>query len=183
MPNLPNALFLDTETTGLDSSAEIVEIAIIDAAGNVLLDTRVKPLGTMDPEAQAVHGISPADVENCPTFADLWSELCAIVNGKTVVMYGAGFDKRMLQQSAAAHQLDYRELRPSGIVCAMLEYAAYWGALDRRRGSYRWQKLTLACHQQGITLPEGMHAHSARADAELTRLLTLKVLAEATHGS
>lgn len=34
----PNALILDTETTGLDG--EVVELAVIDSAGTVLLDWR-----------------------------------------------------------------------------------------------------------------------------------------------
>src|SRR5690606_37121994 len=38
-----NALILDTETTGLDADAEVVELAVIDCAGAVLLDTLVRP--------------------------------------------------------------------------------------------------------------------------------------------
>ena len=34
---------LDTETTGLDSRAEIVEISIIDKHGNTLFDSLIKP--------------------------------------------------------------------------------------------------------------------------------------------
>jgi DNA polymerase-3 subunit epsilon len=35
-----NALILDTETTGLDDDAEVVELAVIDCAGTVLLDSK-----------------------------------------------------------------------------------------------------------------------------------------------
>lgn len=38
-------LILDTETTGLDSRDRIVEIAVIDLSGVVLLNTLVKPTG------------------------------------------------------------------------------------------------------------------------------------------
>lgn len=37
-----NALILDPETTGLDGDAEAVELAVIDCAGTVLLDTLVR---------------------------------------------------------------------------------------------------------------------------------------------
>jgi hypothetical protein len=37
----PNALILDTETTGLDGDAEVVELAVIDCAGSVPLDIGV----------------------------------------------------------------------------------------------------------------------------------------------
>lgn len=40
-----NALILDTETTGLEEHAEIVEIAVIDYTGAVLLETLVRPDG------------------------------------------------------------------------------------------------------------------------------------------
>ena len=36
-------VIFDTETTGLDSDAEIIEISCITAHGSVLLDTLVKP--------------------------------------------------------------------------------------------------------------------------------------------
>ncbi len=36
-------LFLDTETTGLDNTAEALEIGLTDAAGQVVFETRLKP--------------------------------------------------------------------------------------------------------------------------------------------
>src|SRR5207249_12089207 len=36
-------LILDTETTGLDDDDEVIQLAIIDMQGNVLLDTLAKP--------------------------------------------------------------------------------------------------------------------------------------------
>lgn len=43
---MPTTIYLDTETTGLDAffGDEIVEIAIIDEKGKVLLNTLVQPL-------------------------------------------------------------------------------------------------------------------------------------------
>ncbi|HHQ4784521.1 TPA: hypothetical protein ACSPZU_004090, partial [Aeromonas veronii] len=40
---LLNCNILDTETTGLDDQAEIVEISIIDQLGKVVFDSLVKP--------------------------------------------------------------------------------------------------------------------------------------------
>ncbi len=37
-----NAYFLDTETTGLDDQAEIVEIAVIDSAGNLVYEALIE---------------------------------------------------------------------------------------------------------------------------------------------
>ena len=59
-----NALILDTETTGLGDDAEVVELAVIDCAGAVLLDTLVRPSGPVPAEAAAIHGITDAMAAN-----------------------------------------------------------------------------------------------------------------------
>ena len=61
------ALILDTETTGLSIEDEIIEIAILNSAGDLLYNQGVKPSQPIPPEVTAIHGITDADVENCPT--------------------------------------------------------------------------------------------------------------------
>ena len=51
-------LYLDTETTGLHNSAEVIELGIVDDDGNVLFDELVRPRGKIDPAAGRVHGIT-----------------------------------------------------------------------------------------------------------------------------
>ncbi len=51
-------VYIDTETTGLDSSAEIIEISVVDHDGSVLFDSTVRPKNPIPREAQAVHHIS-----------------------------------------------------------------------------------------------------------------------------
>ncbi|HHO0113891.1 TPA: 3'-5' exonuclease, partial [Shigella flexneri] len=51
-------LFLDTETTGLDNTAEALEIGLTDASGQVVFETRLKPTVAIGAQAAAVHGIS-----------------------------------------------------------------------------------------------------------------------------
>lgn len=41
--NRTDVLILDTETTGLGHTAELVELAIVDTTGKVLFDELVKP--------------------------------------------------------------------------------------------------------------------------------------------
>ena len=57
--------FLDTETTGLDNGAQIIEIAIIDGTGDVMVDLRLKPSVPIDERAQEVHGISLTIHSSC----------------------------------------------------------------------------------------------------------------------
>ncbi len=47
-------LFLDTETTGLDNTAEALEIGLTDVA---VFETRLKPTVAIGVQAAAVHGM------------------------------------------------------------------------------------------------------------------------------
>lgn len=53
-----NSLFFDTQTTGLGTRDQVIEIAAIDKDGFVVLNTRIKPTVPIHPEAQCVHDIS-----------------------------------------------------------------------------------------------------------------------------
>jgi DNA polymerase-3 subunit epsilon len=49
-------VFLDTETTGLDAGAQALEIGLVNARGERIFETRLKPTVGIDPTAAAVHG-------------------------------------------------------------------------------------------------------------------------------
>lgn len=148
---------LDTETTGLRSDAEIVQIAIISPNGQVLLDTLIKPVRPIPWDATAIHHITNEMVVDAPTFLDIAPQLRELIGGTTVLIYNADFDERMLQQSALARDwrdydlpifgADYRDV--------MEPYSAWVGEWNRRFGGYKWQKL-----------PGG--DHSALGDARAT---------------
>ncbi|GBR60735.1 hypothetical protein AA100600_2266 [Gluconobacter thailandicus F149-1 = NBRC 100600] len=96
-------IILDTETTGLSYSDEIIEIGICDLKGNVLFDERIKPSknNTRWPDAERIHGISPDDVKDCRTFPEIYRELASILNEKNIVIFNAGYDTKLLRQSCA----------------------------------------------------------------------------------
>ena len=83
-------LLLDSETTDLHGF--LVEIAITDREGAPVFHSLVNPLEEIDPQAQAVHGITPDELAGAPTFAQIEPQLREIVWGKTVVIYNAAFD-------------------------------------------------------------------------------------------
>ncbi len=174
--DLPRAVFLDTETTGLGPGDEIIEIAVVDHQGVVLLDTLLSPTVPVSAGAIEVHGLQDADLLRFPSFPDILPQLAAILRDHVVVIYNADFDIAMLEQTARAYGLpdDINVLfAVAGYHCAMLQYAVYWK--EKGRYGYRWQKLTAAIAQQGIQLPDHFQLHRALADAEMTRQLTLKI--------
>lgn len=142
-------VILDTETTGLDETAEIVQIAVIDHLGNVLFDRLIKPIKPVDEtgRAYATHHISNAMLENAPSFAEVWPEIDALLSGKTVLIYNAAYDTRMISQSCKARGI---EERYSGgdpkAACVMEMYAPVVGEWNEYFGSYKWQKLPGTSH-------------------------------------
>ena len=102
--NLTNAVILDTETTGLDDTAEICEISVIDSVtGDAILNTLIKPKSSIPDEVIAIHGITNEMVVNAPSYVDIYNLLMNIFNEKRVIIYNASYDLRIIQQSAAQY--------------------------------------------------------------------------------
>ena len=74
--NLKNPIvFFDLETTGVNIATDrIVEISYLKVYPNGKEECktlRINPGIPIPPESTAVHGISDADVANCPTFKEV----------------------------------------------------------------------------------------------------------------
>jgi len=153
-------VYLDLETTGLDPTAdEILEIGILDDSGAVLLDSLVKPTRLRQwPDAQRIHGITPAAVADAPTLAELRPRIVAAVTGARVVIYNAPFDSGFLVPELAA---------AGEVVCAMRPFAEAFGEWDTCRGSWHWQKLHVAAAHIGFIWSGA--AHRAIHDCAATR--------------
>ena len=165
-----NALILDTETTGLGDDAEVVELALVDCAGAVLLDTLVRPSGPVPAEAAAIHGITDAMLAEAPTWSEVHDRFCDLVEGRQVVIYNQEFDVRVIGQTARRYGLPAPQgfdlvLDPGRIHCAMQAYARFHGEWNAEKGQYRWQKLSAAAAQQGVTVT---NAHRALGDCLMT---------------
>lgn len=133
-------VILDTETTGLSRSDEIIQVAVLAGDGRVLLDTYVRPTQPIPAEATRIHGITDQDVSAAPSFPEIHDRLQGLLAGKTVVIYNAEFDLRMLHQTLVRHGLQGWDFSSARVECAMLHYSAWKGELWGD-GSYKWQKL------------------------------------------
>ncbi len=164
-----DTVYLDLETTGLDSDDEILEIGILDDSGEVLLDSLVRPVRhTAWPEAQAINGIAPEDVEHALLLDDIRSQIIEAVRYKRVVIYNADFDTQFLPD----------ELQHAVCIeCCMWTFAGYYGEWRADRGNYRWKKLIFAAdyvrHQWQGTKHRAIH--DCMATRAVWRYLTDKV--------
>lgn len=168
-----DVIFLDTETTGVLPTSEVVDIGVVDINGNVLLDTLVRPMDPIPDEASNIHGISNDDVALAPWWPEVYVELSSIFrNFSVVVIYNLDFDVRLINQSNRRYSLNpmrFHEQKDYQWFCAMKQYSTFKGQQDRKRGGNKWHKLSVASQQFGIEIPDDLHR--ALADAELTRQL------------
>ena len=169
-----DAAIFDSETTGLGSRDEFVQLGVIDLRGDVLLDALVRPSRPIPPEATAVHRLTDADVAGAPAFPALYGALRDALGGRTVIVYNAEYDQRILWQTCRLYDLPMIEA--GRWYCAMKAYARYHGAWNSQHGDFRWHRLTAACAAEGV--PVGA-AHSAIDDCRLTLALLRKMAAGA----
>lgn len=115
-------VYLDTETTGIETNAEIVEIAVVDDMGNKLVNSLVKSSIPISLGATKVNGITTDMISKAPTLSDLEDKIVDAVNGKRLVIYASHFDTRYLTErinNAAAV-----------INCCMVRFSRYLSALN-----------------------------------------------------
>lgn len=155
-------VFLDTETTGLDTGAQAVEIGLVNARGETLFETRLKPTVSIDPAAAAVHGIRDNELVSAPSWPGIAQQLQHHIGRRPLVIFNADFDTRILKQTAAAHNDPARWLDSLTVYCAMRLAAGYYGPTNR----YGTISLSGAVSQAGLSWSG--EAHSAIADAIMT---------------
>ncbi len=156
---------LDSETTGLKTPAQFVEVAIVDAGGRTLFEDNVRPNCRIEPGATRIHGHTAKSLAGSPPFWEVYPDLLEALLGRRVIVYNAPYDRRVWDT-------EVRSLGARGSLagelplweCAMRRYAAYVGE-PSKRGGYRSQKL-----------PGG--DHSALGDA----LATLRLIEEMATG-
>ncbi len=111
------------------AGAEVIEIALIDTRGEVLLDTLVRPRQQrMNPYAERVHGINLAMLRDAPSWPEVFPQLCELADGRILLAWNAPFDAGMLKQTSGVWAIEH----PSWLfVCAMRLYAKRRGIKPR----------------------------------------------------
>jgi DNA polymerase-3 subunit epsilon len=169
-------VYLDTETTGLADNDSILEISVIDHDGTVLVDTLVKPTGRIHPDALHVHGIHDEMVRDAPRWTEIWPQVETALAGRVVGIYNADFDLRLIQQTHKMHWMRWQIPEATQFFCIMKLYAQFYGQINPRYGSFRWQSLDAASKQCQLPLS---NTHRAKDDTLLAQAV-LQYMAEQT---
>lgn len=155
-------IIFDTETTGLDAREDrIIELGCIEMVNRFptgrTFHHYINPQGrAINPEAQAVHGISAADLVGKPVFDDLAEEFLAFIDGARLVAHNAGFDIGFINAEFA--RLGHPAVGPERVVDTL--------ALARRKHPMGPNSLDALCRRYGI---DNSHRtkHGALLDSEL----------------
>jgi DNA polymerase III epsilon subunit-like protein len=180
-----DSVIIDTETTGLADDAEIIEIAIINMRGEVLLDTLVKPTKSIPPEATKINHITNEMVANAPAWRDVFPKVLTIISQRKWLAWNSGFDARMLGQTCVNTVFLNKNAYYGASVVARIHtshidakavYDQWYGEFDEKRKAFKRQSLTIAAARHGVSV-EG--AHRALADCQMVLAVLQKVCAPA----
>ena len=127
-----DVLIVATETTGIDESAEVIEVALIDTTGERRCYALSLPVGPIAPEATMAHGwtrrtLREAGARHWPAVHD--ECVGTLRSAKVVLGWNVSFDQRMLYQTAERHQRQLPRLRWRDV---MRDYAAIRGGRRHR---------------------------------------------------
>jgi len=137
-----NFYILDTETTGLDNNAEIVEITIIDNYGRILLNELIKPKNKIPQEVINIHGITNEMVKDKKDWIFWKDKVENILNNNVCYIYNKDYDVRLMEQTSKQYLLNFNT--NCIFKCCMLDYAIYNGEWNPYYQNYKWIKLVNA---------------------------------------
>lgn len=133
LENKDKYIILDTETTGIESNDQIIELSIIDLDGNILFDSLFKPSIEVSRNAESVHGLSNKILSNAPIWSEKWEEIKFILKDKIALIYNSPFDYNLIKQTCDAFNVEFVDFN---VECLMRLYSDYidskrWVSLQR----------------------------------------------------
>ncbi|MBL8581553.1 MAG: DNA polymerase III subunit epsilon [Rhizobiaceae bacterium] len=155
-------IVFDTETTGLDAREDrIIEIGGVELengfpTGRVFHHYIHPGNRAIHAEAQAIHGISMADLEGKPNFAGIAEQFVAFFDNARLVAHNAGFDIGFI--NAELERLRLPPFDTARVVDTL--------AIARRKHPMGPNSLDALCRRYGIDNSRRVH-HGALLDSEL----------------
>lgn len=151
--------FFDIEATGVSPRADrIVELCIIKITPDKQQSThvyRINPQIPIPSETTEIHGISDADVADCPTFPQLAERIAAVLEGCDLGGFNIGrFDIPMLIEEFNRAGIDFKVEKRR--------------ILDAQRIFHRKEPRDLSAALKFFCNTEHHNAHGAEADVWAT---------------
>ena len=156
---------LDTETTGLAISQghRIIEIGCIEMVNRRFSGRKyhrfLNPEREIDAGAEAVHGISGADLENQPRFSDIVDEFLEFIKDGELIIHNADFDIGFLEYELELIRHPKPKITQHAVILDTL-------SLARKLHPGRRNNLDALCKRYDVDNSR-RNVHGALIDAEL----------------
>lgn len=157
-------VIVDTETTGLSPEEDrIIEIGCIEMINRTLTGRRfhqyLNPGRSISQEAQAVHGITEAFLQDKPVFSDRAEKLLAFLSDAELIIHNAPFDTGFIDNEFRRCDQKWQKLTAHCQITDSLQLA-------RQRHPGQRNSLDALCKRYGI---DNTHRelHGALLDAHL----------------
>ena len=160
-------IVFDTETTGLSSEDEIIEVGAVELCNRRLTGSHFhvycQPRCRIHPDAQRVHGITHEFLSDKPRFEDIVDELMAYLKGATLVIHNAEFDLGFMNAALKKTAYPCDDMREHcGVIDSLL--------VAREKHSGQRNTLDALCKRYGVD-SSGRDLHGALLDAQLPQQL------------
>jgi len=147
------AIDFETATKELSSACAVGIVTVNDGVITEEYSTLIQPpFNEYAYHNIKVHGITPDDTRDTPTFPEVFPEIQKRLQGRLLVAHNAGFDKAVLYETMKEYHLYYDELEIQFWTCTLKMY---------RQLGYKPTNLKYCCDRQGIAL----NHHEALSDA------------------
>lgn len=167
-------IVLDTETTGLDPNTgdRLIEIGCLELVNRIPSGREfhcfINPENrAVHPDAEAIHGISAAFLEDKPPFSAVADEFLAFLGDAALVIHNASFDMGFINM----------ELDRAGRPAIPMERVIDTLALARRKHPAGPNSLDALCKRYGIDNSRRVK-HGALMDSELLAEVYVELLGE-----
>lgn len=167
-------IVLDTETTGLDARKgdRLIELGCIELSNRIptgnefhrLIHPETQPV---HPDAEAIHGISMAQLEGKPFFRDVARDFLSFIGDAPLVIHNAAFDVGFLNMEL--ERLKLAPIQMSRVVDTLM--------LARRKHPGGANSLDALCQRYGIDNSKRIK-HGAVMDSLLLASVYVELLGE-----
>lgn len=160
----------DTETTGLSAASgdRLVEIGCVELVNRVetgrVFHAYINPERPMNPDAQAIHGLSDAFLADKQLFSDIIEDLLDFFDDSPLVAHNASFDFAFLNEELS--RLNRPDIAPARMIDTL--------ALSRTKFPGAKHSLDALCTRFGIDRSHRIK-HGALLDAQLLSLVYVEL--------
>jgi DNA polymerase III epsilon subunit-like protein len=165
-------VFLECKPSRLEPQAEVVELALIDSDGSLILDELVRPKRRIKLAAVEVHGITNEIAKQAQPWTECWPKVDRLIYGRLVGIFGRELQLGWLTQSVRADFLRWNH-DPEHFFCIQKVHAEFQAEWDPATRAFRTYTLENAATLTGLNPEPSEYRRRALEDARLARAIML----------